>query len=73
MGWEVEKIIRGATKPGLRGSNAKTKKYLRHGPVAAKNANLLNTCPIWTSEDLFERYWSTEKESEIRFKILRIS
>ena len=27
-----------------------------------------NTCPIWTSYGLNERYWSTEKDAEIRLK-----
>ena len=30
--------------------------------------NSANTCPIWTSEGLFESYWPIEKDAEIRFQ-----
>ena len=70
MGWEVEKIIRGATKHGLRDSNAKAKKYLRQRLGTAKKANLPNTCPIWTSVGLFEWHWPAD-HIHINFFFLR--
>ena len=57
-----QKILRGATKHGLRGSNAKTKKYLRQRLGTAKKANLPNTCLIWTSVGLFKWHWPADHE-----------
>ena len=41
---------------------------LGQGRGTGQKFDLSNTCLIWTSYGLNERYWSTEKDTEIRLK-----